>query len=260
MTLFEFDEKEDDKQVVLSVERPSVLRVTCHSVDQAVEGKVTLMLSKSYFLIAAENNTLSAQLSPGNNYTLSIKRPENAAPGTDVVKSVELAVEPNIAMDNYIQRKAVALNNCAPFTQTGMTIDLLVISYHSYEYSPLDAVTEALDVPPGHAYTYNKIHTIKSDLVRSGDSRVSVTQFKFTVHAPSVVVARVGYQYTLNELHITLAQNNHDGSSAVFHPRRYKNYNELDLVRIVSLSTCALLLISFPRLSELARIHSTFTW
>lgn len=120
MTIFEADEIVNEKNILVKVDQPSVLRVSCREAQQELREKnYTLKLTKSFLTIAAGNNTLYAQLSSNENYTLSLRRPLDAVPNSNLVQSFELAVEPITAMDNYVTNKAMDLSKCDPLSEHG---------------------------------------------------------------------------------------------------------------------------------------------
>jgi hypothetical protein len=80
-------------------------------------------------------------------------------------------------------------------------------------------------------FTFEKHLTINSREVDPKKPQVDVAKLRFTVSVKSVVVARVGFQYTLNELRLSLINNVTNSEEAfVVTSRPYKNFNEIDLV------------------------------
>lgn len=93
-----------------------------------------------------------------------------------------------------------------------------------------------VDISPDRVYTYRKTATIASALINPAASRVQVAKFPFTIHTRSLLVARVYYQYTVNELRLTLVPSTPQMGEVVYLPRHYKNSNEIDTVIAAKLS------------------------
>lgn len=207
-TLFEADENVAAKNIKFKVDVPSVLRTASYlTTTDAIENDISFRLSKGYAPVASgDGNLYYTELQPGNDYNLAVMRSE-AAPAGDLAQHFELAVEPVAYLDSYVEKKALPLSRCQPFGDGFFNISA------------------------DRLFTFQKNLTINSHEVDPNKPQVEVAKLRFTVTVKSVVVARVGFQYTLNELRLSLVNNMTNSEEAfVVTSRPYKNFNELDLV------------------------------